>query len=65
MMQDSRIGEMTVVIPDVVESRTATGRDLPTDKNFYRTSITWDRGNNITVIEDNVHTDNVLNLAHP
>jgi len=31
-------------------------RDLGTDKDFYHTSITWDRNSNVTVIEDNVHT---------
>ncbi len=31
-------------------------KDLATDRDFYHTTVTWDRGSNVTVIEDNVHT---------
>ncbi len=31
-------------------------KDLGTDRDFYHTSITWDRNGNVTLIEDNVHS---------
>lgn len=37
----------------VIESKWT--RDLDTDRDFYHTTVTWDRGSNITVIEDNIH----------
>ncbi len=31
-------------------------KDLGTDRDFYHTTVTWDRGNFITRIEDNIHS---------
>ena len=31
-------------------------RDLGTDRDFYHTTVTWDRNSNVMVIEDNVHS---------
>jgi len=31
-------------------------KDLATDRDFYHTSISWDRNSNVTVIKDNIHT---------
>lgn len=31
-------------------------RDLATDKDFYHTTVTWDRNGNVTLIEDQIHS---------